>query len=102
MDVTTIVLSISLGSLCTITSTVIAILGYKLNVKKKQEADLQQKLKLAREDQASDDGIKMQLLSIEKDVQYIRMSVDKVDKRLDDHDKRIRKLESHKSFKKEA
>ena len=33
------------------------------------------------------------LVSMEKDIQYIRVTVDKIDKKYDDHEGRIRKLE---------
>lgn len=34
------------------------------------------------------------LVSMEKDIQYIRVTVDKIDKKYDDHEGRIRKLET--------
>lgn len=34
------------------------------------------------------------LVSMEKDIQYIRVTVDKIDKKYDDHENRIRTLEN--------
>ena len=85
-------LAISVPTLIAIFGLVIAYQNYKLNKKKSDKKDVQ-------EDEERQKENVIRLVSIEKDVQYIRIKVDKFDDKIEEHDKRLTQLESYQ-FKK--
>ena len=100
MDITNLVLSISLGTLLTIAGIVIAFLGYRLN-KKKHEEDLakqredalKQAVADARKEDAEKKDIAIQLTEIKLELVHIRERQDEEIKLRQDHEKRIQALE---------
>ena len=89
-------LAISLPVLISIGMFIIAWQNYKLNKKKSEKSDAKE----IEADDARQKEIEVRLVSIEKDVQYIRIMVDKYDNKIEEHDKRLTKLESHQNYKK--
>lgn len=86
-------LAISIPTLLAIFGSILAWLTYRLKKSestKQHSKEDESKLKEEAEREKQND---LRLLSIEKDVQYIRLTVDKVDKRLEDHETRLSKLE---------
>ena len=88
-------LAISVPVLISIFGLVIAWQNYKLNKKKSYKADTKLDVDKAKEDEERQKQNEIRLVAIEKDVQYIRLIVDKVDSKIDEHDKRITNLEVH-------
>ncbi len=88
-------LAISIPTLLAIFGFIISLQNYKLNKKKSDKADAKLDADKAKEEEERQKQNEIRLVAIEKDVQYIRLIVDKVDNKLDEHDKRITKLEVH-------
>jgi len=88
-------LAISVPVLISIFCLVIAWQNYKLNKKKSDKADAKLDADKAKEEEERQKQNEIRLVAIEKDVQYIRLIVDKVDSKIDEHDKRITNLEVH-------
>lgn len=86
-------LAISLPLILTIFGTIISILTYRLKKKEHDEGHSKEDEAKLKEEAEREKQNDLRLLSIEKDVQYIRLTVDKVDKRLEEHETRISKLE---------
>lgn len=74
--------TITIASAITIMGIIISVLNYNLNKKKTTDEDEQR----AKENEA-------RLVAIEKDIQYIRMSVDGINTKLDAHEQRLINLE---------
>lgn len=74
--------TITIASAITIMGIIISVLNYNLNKKKTTDEDEQR----AKENEA-------RLVTIEKDIQYIRMSVDGINTKLDAHEQRLINLE---------
>ncbi len=87
-------LAISLPILISIIGIVITYQNYKINKHKFDKSNSKEDINNVKNDAAEREDIHLRLLSIEKDVQYIRLTVDKVDKHIDNHEVRIQKLES--------
>ena len=87
-------LAISIPTLFTIFGLVIAWQNYKLNKKKAERQESNGIAEKVKEEEDREKNNEVRLIAIEKDVQYIRMSIDKFDIKLEDHEKRIIKLES--------
>lgn len=93
-------LAISLPTLLAIFGAIIAWQNYKLNKKKADKQDTTEEVEKRKEEEEHRKEVELKLVAIEKDVQYIRLAVDKFEERSDDHEKRIVKLESAcKNFK---
>ena len=88
-------LAISIPTLLAIFGFIISLQNYKLNKKKSYKADTKLDVDKAKEDEERQKQNEIRLVAIEKDVQYIRLIVDKVDSKIDEHDKRITNLEVH-------
>ena len=69
-------MTITLSSVITIVGCLIGVLNYFSNRKKDTKTD------------------EARLVSMEKDIQYIRVAVDGINEKLDKHDERIAKLEA--------
>lgn len=74
--------TITIASAITIIGIVVSVLNYNLNKKKTTDED-EQRAK----------GNEARLVAIEKDIQYIRMSVDGINTKLDAHEQRLINLE---------
>lgn len=74
--------TITIASAITIMGIIISVLNYNLNKKKTTDEDEER----AKENEA-------RLVAIEKDIQYIRMSVDGINTKLDAHEQRLINLE---------
>lgn len=74
--------TITIASAITIMGIIISVLNYNLNKKKTTDDDEER----AKENEA-------RLVAIEKDIQYIRMSVDGINTKLDAHEQRLINLE---------
>lgn len=74
--------TITIASAITIMGIIISVLNYNLNKKKTTDEDEER----AKENEA-------RLVAIEKDIQYIRMSVDGINAKLDAHEQRLINLE---------
>ena len=84
MDISS--LSISLPICLTIVGTLIAVATYFGNKKKQAKQETQAEVKEETE-------LEARLVAMEKDIQYIRVMVDKIDKKYDNHETRIQTLE---------
>ena len=89
-------LAISLPSLLAIFGAIIAWQNYKLNRRKANRAETKESEDKLKKEEEREKNNEIKLISIEKDVQYIRMMVEKFDNKIEDHEKRITKLESVK------
>lgn len=85
MDISS--LSISLPTVVTIVGLFIGIMTYFGNRKRQNKVETEEEVKDKSE-------LEARLVSMEKDIQYIRMTVDKIDKRYETHETRISKLEA--------
>ena len=93
-------LAISIPLLLSVIGTIIAIQNYKLNKKKADKQETAEEVQKKREEEEHRKEVELKLIAIEKDVQYIRLAVDKFEQRGEDHEKRIIKLQSAcKNFK---
>ena len=93
-------LAISIPVLISIFGLIISIENYKLKKKDSDKGDTKEEVEKRKEEDDHRKEVELKLVGIEKDVQYIRLSIDKFEQRTDDHEKRITKLESAcKSFK---
>ena len=93
-------LAISIPTLLAIIGAIIAWQNYKLNKKKADKQETTEEVNKKQEEETHRKEVELKLIAIEKDVQYIRIAVDKFEERSDDHERRIIKLESAcKSFK---
>ena len=84
MDISS--LSISLPICLTLVGTAIAVATYFGNRKRQTKADTKEEVKEKTE-------LETKLVAMEKDIQYIRVMVDKIDKKYDNHETRIQVLE---------
>lgn len=89
-------LAISIPLLLSIIGAIIAYENYKLNKRKAEKADSADAANKIKADEEREKANELKLIAIEKDVQYIRMMVDKFDSKIDDHERRITMLESKK------
>jgi len=80
-------LAITIPTLLAIIGTIISVQNYKMNKRKNDKKDIQEEEERQKQNE-------IRLVSIEKDVQYIRIKVDKFDDKIEEHDKRLTKLES--------
>lgn len=87
LQVISLILSI-LGSGISLLTIIFVILTYSKNNKKDD-------VKKQKEDDRSLTDIKVSLAKIQTDLVYIREKIDKNDLKSEDHEKRIRKLESN-------
>ena len=94
-------LAISIPTLLTIFGIVIAWQNYKLNKKKADKQETNENVDKVKEEEEREKSNEVRLIAIEKDVQYIRMSIDKFDGKIEDHEKRIIKLETKSGRTKE-
>lgn len=85
-------LAITIPTLLAIIGTIISVQNYKMNKKKNDKKDIQEEEERQKQNE-------IRLVSIEKDVQYIRIKVDKFDDKIEEHDKRLTKLESQVNIK---
>ena len=85
MDISS--LSISLPTILAVVGCFIGVMTYMGNKKKANKQETKEEVKEHEQDEA-------RMVSMEKDIQYIRIMVDKIDKRYDNHETRIQKLES--------
>ena len=93
-------LAISVPTILSIFGVVISILTYRLKKKDSDKNNSKEDEKKIKEEEEHRKEVELKLVGIEKDVQYIRLSIDKFEKRGDDHEQRISKLEaSCKKFK---
>lgn len=84
MDVSS--LTISLPVAITLVGCFIGVMTYLGNKKRNQKKDTDDEVEKAQEQES-------RMVAMEKDIQYIRVMVDKIDKRYDNHETRIQKLE---------
>ena len=89
-------LAISIPTLLTIFGLIISFQNFKLNKKKADKAEAKEDAQKVQDEEKRQKDNELRLVSIEKDVQYIRMSIDKFDQKIEDHEKRITKLETKK------
>jgi len=82
MSVDVLGMTITLGGLLTLISVLLAIGTFKRNGKKDSEEDRQK----AAQNEA-------RLVAIEKDVQYIRLSIDSIVEKVEAHDKMLTRHE---------
>ena len=87
-------LAISIPLLLSVIGTIIAIQNYRLNKKKADKQETATDINKAKEEEEHRKEVELKLVAIEKDVQYIRLAVDKFEEKHDDHEKRISKLEA--------
>lgn len=86
-------LAISVPTLIAIFGLVLSILTYRLKKKDSDDSHKEVDEKKLKEEAEREKQNDLRLLSIEKDVQYIRLTVDKIEARGDDHEHRIQSLE---------
>ena len=85
MDISS--LSISLPVAVSLVGCFIGIMTYLGNKKKTSKQETEKEVK-------SHEELEARLTGMEKDIQYIRVMVDKIDKKYDNHETRILKLEN--------
>ena len=100
MDVTSLSITISLGSLLTIASVVLGILGYRLNKRKNEAEQSKQREEVLREavaqakaEDAEKKDIAVHLTEIKLELVHIRERQDEEIRYRQDHEKRIQALE---------
>lgn len=93
-------LAISLPILISIFGVVVAWQNYKLKKKDSDKHETQEDVEKAKKEAEREKENDLRLLAIEKDVQYIRLSIEKFDARIskneqkqEEHEGRINKLE---------
>ena len=86
-------LAISVPTILSIFGIVISILTYRLKKKDSSKKDTAEETQKIKEEEEHRKEVELKLLAIEKDVQYIRLAVDKFEKRGEDHEKRLQTLE---------
>lgn len=86
-------LAISIPTVLTIVGLLIAYGNFKLNKKKSESSEKKEDVEKVKEEAQKEKEQEARLIAIEKDVQYIRLSIDNFGGRLDDHERRIDKLE---------
>lgn len=74
--------TLTIASVITIMGIIISVLNYNLNKKKS-----------TNEEEEREKANEARLVAIEKDIQYIRMSVDGINSKLDAHEQRLINLE---------
>lgn len=74
--------TLTIASVITIMGIIISVLNYNLNKKKS-----------TTEEEEREKANEARLVAIEKDIQYIRMSVDGINTKLDAHEQRLINLE---------
>lgn len=84
MDISS--LSISLPVVVSIVGCFIGVMTYLGNKKKQAKNETKEEVEENKE-------LEARLVAIEKDIQYIRIMVDKIDKKYDNHEVRIQALE---------
>lgn len=85
--------TITLAGIITVGMFIIAFLNYRLaknNNEKSEKKETAEEIK-AKADKEKEEAER--LISIEKDVQYIRLQIDNYEKKMEDHEHRIAKLE---------
>lgn len=87
-------LAISVPTILSIFGIIISVLTYRLKKKDSSKKDTAEEAQKIKEEEEHRKEVELKLLAIEKDVQYIRLAVDKFEKRGDDHEARIQKLEN--------
>lgn len=92
MDISS--LSISLPVALTVIGTFIGIMTYLGNKKRAEKKDSKEEVKEHAD-------LEARLVAMEKDIQYIRITVDKIDKKYDSHETRIYALERECQRRKE-
>lgn len=86
-------LAITLPTLITIFGAILAWQNYKLKKRSLDKSETAEEVERKREEEEHRKEVESRLVAIEKDVQYIRLSIDKFDKHIEDHEKRITKIE---------
>ena len=84
MEISSLVISVPTAiALC---GAFIGLMTFFGNRKRNQKKDTAEELEKAQEQES-------RMVAMEKDIQYIRVMIDKIDKRYDNHETRIQKLE---------
>ena len=86
-------LAITIPTLLAIFGAIIAWENFKLKKKESTQKDEQHNVEKIKEEDNHRREVELKLVAIEKDVQYIRLAVDKFEARGEDHEKRIQTLE---------